>query len=92
MAARKHSVRKVFPASFVGAWEGAREEESREEESRKGGYERLVVELALFGSVEYTLKTGDQDKADWVGHARLVSEDEDAEVWKITYYRVYIQR
>lgn len=82
MAARKHSVHKVFPASFVGEGE---EEKPRKERDQE------VLELALFGSVAYTLKAGDQDGADWAGLARLVSEDRGRS-WKFAYYRVYIQR
>lgn len=57
--------------------------------------DKEVVELALFGSVAYKLKTGTQDGADWAGSAKLVraaSGGSGKEEWKFAYYRVYIQR
>lgn len=75
--ARKHTVHKVFPASF-------------EESSFDDGDE--VVELALFGSVAYKLKTGTEDAADWAGNAKLVRPSGGGEGWKFAYYRVYVQR
>lgn len=78
--ARKHTVSLVFPASFDDSHmkTGAAEQEE-------------VVELALFGSVAYKLKTGTEDGADWAGHAKLVRAN-SAKEWKFAYYRVYIQR
>lgn len=72
--ARKHTVYKVFTASF--------DESSTAQEA---------VELALFGSVAYKLKTGTEDGADWAGNAKLVKAAGD-KAWKFAYYRVYIQR
>lgn len=74
--ARKHTVFKVFPASF---------------ESSSSRTDDEVVELALFGSVAYRLKTGAEDGADWAGTATLVRTG-GAKEWKFAYYRVYLQR
>lgn len=78
--ARKHTVKKVFPASFgaSGAEYGAEDE----------------VELMLFGSVVYALKGGESREggADWAGYAKLVRSGGSDGTWKFAYYRVYVQR
>lgn len=78
--ARKHTVFLAFPASFEDSH--AKTDVAEQDE---------VVELALFGSVAYRLKTGTEDGADWAGHAKLVRAS-GAKEWKFAYYRVYIQR
>ena len=78
--ARKHTVFKVFPASFDdGAAAGTEGEEG--------------VELMLYGNVVYRLKANPdgEETVDWAGHARLVRAPGSKE-WKFAYYRVYIQR
>ncbi|KUI65384.1 hypothetical protein VM1G_00741 [Cytospora mali] len=77
--ARKHTVIKVFPASFGGG---------------KGGEDGDGVELMLYGNVVYKLKgsaDGEEDTVDWAGYARLVRAKGSNE-WKFAYYRVYLQR
>ncbi|PSS03809.1 hypothetical protein BD289DRAFT_420254 [Coniella lustricola] len=78
VAARKHTVFKVFPASFGNT--GAH-----------GGNEE--VELMLYGSVVYKFKgeEGQEGGADWAGYAKLFKSGAGGE-WKFAYYRVYIQR
>lgn len=75
--ARKHTVNKVFPASFREGGDADADE----------------IELMLFGNVEYSLKGAQGDggaaAVDWAGYAKL---KRTAGEWKFAYYRVYLQK
>ncbi|KAF3770013.1 hypothetical protein M406DRAFT_224236, partial [Cryphonectria parasitica EP155] len=77
VAARKHTVFKVFPASFAaGSAEG--------DEVELMLYGNVVYRLK-------GRETEEKDAVDWAGYAKLVRTEEDKK-WKFAYYRVYIQR
>lgn len=76
MAERKHTVFKVFPATFKKG-DGA-------------GTEPDSTEFMLFGTVDYVLRTGVMKNVSWAGHA-VVARSSDTGPWKFTYYRVYLQ-
>lgn len=77
--ARKHAPEAVFPATFRKGTDGDGDGDG---DGGEMGY-------MLFGTVHYTLRTGEEKEMAWAGHARLREAAEGKLAY--TYYRVYIQ-
>ena len=78
---RKHSLEKVFLGTYAAGKDGGSGGEAAT---------TTTTEFMLHGTVNYRLKTGQEDSADWAGLARLRRLEDGS--WKFVYYRVYIQR
>lgn len=82
VAQRRHTVLKVFPAGLLDAPDASSSDTGR----------RNVLEFMLFGKVDYLLRSGAQrSTVEWAGYG-AVSRRTEADAWKFTYYRVYLQQ
>ena len=71
-------------------WEHVAERNHTVEKVFPAGFRSDRTEFMAFGRVDYVLRTGEGQAADWAGHAIL--KKDEYEQWKFEYYRVYIQR
>lgn len=79
VAHRRHKVVKIFPANFDTSSSG------------HGADSPERLEFMLFGTADYVLHSGLQQSVDWAAHG-IVARGTQADRWKFTFYRVYLQQ
>lgn len=79
VAQRRHTVFKIFPAG-VDTASGS---------SDTVGCDGL--EFMLLGKVDHLLRSGEERCVHWAGHGAVCRRTE-ADRWRFTYYRVYMQQ